>query len=328
MAYPLISVIMPVYNSYDYIRQSVMSILRQTYRVFEFIIIDDASTDGTSEIIESIARIDKRIIFIKNKQNQGLTVNLNRAAAIAKGSYIARMDADDISLPQRFEKQLSFMEKNLETDICGTWADVINSQNKVLFRAVRPVTDEKIKAKLICGNPILHPSVMMRKKLFLTEKYDESFVTMQDFKLWTDCWDKTFHNIPEILLLYRDNKKGVSQSDKKNRRKRLENTCRIYHALFERLNIKLSDKEVFLYVKTVHVLEKFASEAEAEEALKICEKVHTAYPEMDINYAYSRWAMQCGITMAIQNPGYYILGKIYRGHELFEMIPGTIRVKR
>ena len=118
---------MPAYNAEKYIAESIESILSQTFTDFEFIIINDASTDSTKEIIESFQ--DSRIILINNEQNLGVAKSLNIGIATAKGKYIARMDADDISLPERFQTQFNFMEKNPDIDICGSWARMFGDKD-------------------------------------------------------------------------------------------------------------------------------------------------------------------------------------------------------
>ena len=115
---PAVSVVMPVYNGEKYLRESIDSILNQTYTDYEFIIVNDGSNDKTEEIILSYN--DNRIRYIKNEKNLQIVKSLNRGIELAKGRYIARMDADDISLPRRFEKQITFMENNLEIGVCGT----------------------------------------------------------------------------------------------------------------------------------------------------------------------------------------------------------------
>jgi len=114
-----VSIVMSVYNAQKYLDEAIESILNQTYSNFEFIIINDGSTDKSLEIIENYAKKDSRIIVI-NRENKGLIYSLNEGIRKANGKYIARMDADDISLPQRLEKQVEFMEKNKNIGICGT----------------------------------------------------------------------------------------------------------------------------------------------------------------------------------------------------------------
>src|SRR3989338_10709157 len=134
-----ISVIMSVYNGMPYLPEAVKSILNQTYKNFEFIIIDDASTDQSTKYLRFLK--DKRIKLIKNSKNLGLAASLNKALKFAKGEYIARMDADDISLPKRFEKQVKFFKKHPSVDICGTWVNLIDDVGKIIGEKKYPISD-------------------------------------------------------------------------------------------------------------------------------------------------------------------------------------------
>src|SRR3989344_5781814 len=120
-----ISVLMPAYNARKYIGEAIESILNQTFKDFEFIIINDCSTDKTKKIIEEYANKDARIKLINNATNLGLTKSLNIGLKEARGEYVARLDADDVALPERLEKQYEFMEKNKETTLVGAWAEII-----------------------------------------------------------------------------------------------------------------------------------------------------------------------------------------------------------
>lgn len=209
---PKISVIMSVYNCEKYLKQSVDSILNQSYKDFEFIIINDGSTDRSREILESYK--DDRIRLFNNK-NKGLTKSLNEAIRYSNGKYIARMDADDISLPERFKKEINFLDSNRDIVMCGTWADFIDENGKLLREFKRPVTDKEIKREIIFHNPFIHPSVMMRKTVFNEIGfYDESFRYAQDYELWTRIVTKfKTANIPEKLLEYRLLKEGITKSN-------------------------------------------------------------------------------------------------------------------
>ena len=118
---PKISVVMSCYNRAEYSKLAIESILNQTYKDFEFIIIDDCSTDNTADVIQEYADKDERIVFIKNKQNMDYNYNLRKGFEIAKGEYIARMDDDDISMPERFEKQVEYLDKHPEITVLGTF---------------------------------------------------------------------------------------------------------------------------------------------------------------------------------------------------------------
>jgi glycosyltransferase involved in cell wall biosynthesis len=208
---PKISVIMSVYNCEKYLKESVDGILSQTFSDFEFIIINDGSADKSREILESYK--DSRIRLFNN-QNKGLTKSLNEAIGYSNGEYIARMDADDISLPERFEKQIKFLDANPECAMCGTWAEFIDEDGKYLRDYNTPVTDSEIKKEILFHNPFIHPSVMIRKSVF--EKvglYDTSFRYAQDYELWTRIAIKfKTGNIPEKLLRYRLLKEGITKS--------------------------------------------------------------------------------------------------------------------
>ena len=199
MKKPLVSVIMPVYNGERYLREAIDSILHQTFTDFEFIIINDGSTDTTEEIILSYA--DFRIVYVKNETNLQIVESLNKGIRMAKGEYIARMDADDISLPKRFEKQYLFMEEHKNINIVGTWAKTFGNSNYVL----RPLTDDcEIKAKLFFDSPFIHPSVMFKAISLSHFKYTKQYNKAEDYGLWLEMSaTATFANLPEVLLMYR-----------------------------------------------------------------------------------------------------------------------------
>jgi glycosyltransferase involved in cell wall biosynthesis len=208
---PKISVVMSVYNCEKYIKEAIYSILNQNFGDFEFIIINDGSTDKTREIIEEYK--DERIKVINNK-NKGLTKSLNEGIELAKGEYIARMDADDISLRERFEKQVEFLDFNTDIYMCGTWAEFIDENGVFLKDFKRPITDKEIKKELLFHNPFIHSSVMIRKSVFdKVGLYNESFRYAQDYELWTRVVAKLkTANLPEALLKYRVLKESITKS--------------------------------------------------------------------------------------------------------------------
>lgn len=208
---PKISVIMPVYNTEEkYLREAIESILNQTYADFEFLIIDDGSSNNAQEVILSYK--DSRIFYIQNEQNIGLIKTLNKALDLAKGEYIARMDSDDISLPERFQKQVDFLDKNPDVDILGTWFNCIPRNREIETF----ITDKEIKeCMLINSNNIGHPTVMIRKSTVKTLKikYDETDLYVEDYALWLSLIGKVkFANVGEILLNYRIHGNSVCQT--------------------------------------------------------------------------------------------------------------------
>ena len=215
----LVSVIMSNYNTpEEYLRASIESVLNQTYKNFEFIIIDDCSTDSSLGIIKSYN--DKRIILIENEVNLGITKSLNRGLAVAKGEYIARMDADDICLPERFEKQVCYLKEHPDTIVCGTGVELIGDwqdrhSNKFICREI-PERD-LFKVYLLFGNypNIVHPTAMFNHKIIKENniKYDERYPVAQDYKMWVTCCNYgECVNLKETLLYYRVHGEAVSSS--------------------------------------------------------------------------------------------------------------------
>ena len=181
-----ISVVMPTYNTpVPVLREAVESILNQTYSNFEFIIINDCSTDGSAEYLESLS--DPRIVLINNPTNLGVTKSLNIGLDAARGKYIARMDSDDISLPNRFEKQLAFLKKHPDVMVCGTNYEnfgLINSQSDK-----GQITDtETIRISLLFSATLCHPTVMINRKMLLSHqiRYNEQDQYAQDYEMWVD----------------------------------------------------------------------------------------------------------------------------------------------
>ena len=210
MTTPQVSVLLPVYNAQDYLRESIDSILNQSFTDFELIIINDGSTDHSKEIIDSYT--DPRITLI-DQDNAGLPVSLNRAIAIAKGQYLARQDADDVSLPNRLAEQVGFMEQQ-GLDICGSDFDIINESGQIIESIKVPHTPESMAITLACTVPFAHGSVMMRKSFLNkhTLSYDESVVT-EDYDLWSRIYQSggAFGNVAEPLFLYRQLSQSLSK---------------------------------------------------------------------------------------------------------------------
>ncbi len=210
----MVSVIMSVYNAEKYLKEAVDSILNQTYRSFEFIIVNDCSTDNSYSILEDYASRHDNVILINNGKNLGLTKNLNLALKHASGKYIARMDADDISELDRFEKQVNFLELNQSIDILGTFSKNINENGEITGTRSTPVTHGDIMRILPKLSPLSHPTIMFRKESL--EKigfYNDKYKTSQDYDMWfrASRAGLRFYNIPEFLLKYRMNDDYISR---------------------------------------------------------------------------------------------------------------------
>lgn len=200
---PLVSVIMPIYNSVKYLKDSLESIINQTYKNFEIIIVDDSpKDDGSLAIIRSFN--DKRIRYIKPKERMGLVKSMNYAIKLSNGEFCARMDADDISHIKRFEMQVKYLQENEDVSVVGSNCFIINEHNKIIGAYEYPSDDNDIKLKMLFNSPIVHPSVMIRKKLLLENLYNENCFCCEDYELWSRLIYKTkFHNIKEKLIKYR-----------------------------------------------------------------------------------------------------------------------------
>ena len=207
---PKISVIMSVYNGMPYLEQAVESIFRQTFEDFEFFIVDDASTDETWRYLKSLR--DMRIKLIQNKKNLGLAASLNIALRQAQGDFVARMDADDISLSIRFEEQINFLQKHPTIDICGSFVNVIDETDKIIGQIKKPTSDKEIKKELFWLTPLLHPTWFAKKEVFRKLKgYDERWDYVEDFEFLIRATDFKMANIPKYLLLFRSQKERRSQ---------------------------------------------------------------------------------------------------------------------
>ena len=208
---PPISVLMPAYNAEEYIAEAIESILNQTFKDYEFIIVDDCSTDNTWQIIKKYIKKDSRIKAHKNEKNLGIAGNRNKLISMAKGDYIIWQDADDISMPYRLEKQYKFMEENPEVGILGGWLQFFNKNGNLSVR--KYATDDKVlRRKIFIYSPVAQPAAIIRKKL-LDEvgKYDLKYPPAEDidmsFRIGVKC---KFANLPEIIIKYRENNNSAT----------------------------------------------------------------------------------------------------------------------
>ncbi|MBJ2126446.1 glycosyltransferase [Flavobacterium sp. IB48] len=210
---PLVTVVLPCYNAELYVEEAVRSIINQTYSNLEILLLDDCSTDGTSSILSMLAEEDKRVRIIRNEENLKLIKTLNKGIDEAKGSFIARMDADDISLPERIEKQIDYMISHPEVDLCGTNYSIIDGEgNEIQRKVIIPLNSEEIARALLFTCPIGHPTVLFRKeKIQNLGKYDEKMINIEDYELWLRIsLNGQIVNLPEPLLKYRWHGENIS----------------------------------------------------------------------------------------------------------------------
>lgn len=206
---PAISVIMPVYNAEKFLEESIESILNQTFSNFEFLIFNDCSTDGSLSIINSYQ--DDRIVLIDSPRNCGYLVHLNKGIRLAKGKYIARMDADDVSMPNRFDKQFEHLENNPNIALVGASGICIDDHGIERSKIEFPVPTNLIFSHLFFGNPFIHSSIFIRKEILNQYKYDLDFYLAEDYYLWSQI-AKSYNvsNISQPLVKYRIHPESIS----------------------------------------------------------------------------------------------------------------------
>lgn len=212
---PPVSVVMAVHNSERFLRDSIDSILNQTFADFEFIIVDDGSTDGTAAILDSYT--DARIRIIRNEKTRGLPTSLNRGTETAEGTYIARMDGDDISLPERFARQVAYLTDHPHIDVLGTWFTHLTHNGERLNTVELPLTHGMIAWSLLFFTPISHPTAIIRRAVLQrVGGYNIDYPLAQDYELWTRLIHRAqLANLPEALVLYR-----IQTDEAKKRRQR------------------------------------------------------------------------------------------------------------
>lgn len=208
---PLVSVVLPVYNRPEKVCKTIESILSQTFKDFELLVIDNASTDDT---VERIKRFDdSRIRLIINERNMGQTYSLNRGLDEAKGKYIARIDSDDIMLPKRLQRQVSFLEKHSDYVLCGAWARIISDQDELSAIVRLCSTDKGLRfmQTFTCG--LFHPAAMFRRSTLEENsiRYNKTLSVAEDYEMWFKLleYGKGL-NIPEVLIYYRQGESNDS----------------------------------------------------------------------------------------------------------------------
>lgn len=202
---PKVSVLMPAYNSEKYIAEAIESILNQTFADFEFIIINDGSTDNTAKIVQKYAKSDKRIRFINHTKNKGLIAVLNEGLGLCVGEYIARFDSDDISLPERFARQVEYMDAHPECGVVGAWINQFDTDIKQ-GNIYRYPPKSKMFDFIIKGCLVAHPVTMIRKSVLDENKikYNPAYKYAEDYGFWIQIAQHTeIHNVQQILLNYR-----------------------------------------------------------------------------------------------------------------------------
>lgn len=216
---PALTVLMTVYNAENYLNKAIESILNQTFTDFEFLIINDGSKDSSLEIIQDYAQKDARIRVI-SRENKGFIASLREGMSEVRGDLVARMDADDVALPSRLEKQYSYLQSHPDCMVVGCQVQVVDEADVFLHVDPRPMSDVNVRLFLTYGCALSGPTVIFRKSMLdSVGGFDENELPAEDYACWVKLaekyQDKTIVNLPDVLYLYRETSTGISLSNKK-----------------------------------------------------------------------------------------------------------------
>lgn len=294
---PKISVVMSVYNSSAFVAEAIESVLQQSFSDFEFIIINDGSSDNSEAIITSFK--DKRINYIVNEGNKGLIYSLNRGISVAKGQYIARMDADDVCDKTRFQKQINEFEKDPQLVICGSFIKTFGG-GKETFVDYMPTSQEEIISSIFFTCPFAHPSVMIKKEslMKLDNIYREEFKHSEDYDLWSRLvFTGNCKNIPEFLLNYRVHSAQVSTVHEDLKYK---NVTKIQSNISQHFGFAPTNQESKILLNLFKGISRKDKNYLLETASLInklythLEKKYPKYSQIHAQILVSRWFKVCG----------------------------------
>lgn len=217
---PLVSVVMPVYNAEKYLKTSVESILNQTYTNYEFVIVDDASTDASQVILQEYSKKNSQIKLLRNKDNLGVTGSLNKALDYVKGKYVVRMDADDWSNLKRLELQVDLMEENPNVVVSGSYIEVCDSNLQTMYIRRYQLDDKNIRKRMFRYSPFAHPATIWRTSDLKKERYSEKARNCEDYELYFRIGRLgRFMNTNKVLLRLRLHPSSISASMNDNQSK-------------------------------------------------------------------------------------------------------------
>jgi glycosyltransferase involved in cell wall biosynthesis len=247
MTYDLVSVLMPAFNAQAYVRQAIDSVLAQTYGHLELIVINDGSTDSTADIVASIA--DPRLRLFSNSENAGLAATRNRALGLAQGSFIAWLDSDDMSHPQRLARQVSCLQGNPSLGVCGAWVHTIGAGQGEKWRF--PTRPANAHARMIFDNPVATSAVTMRRAcldvISRPEVFDATMAPAEDYDLWerlASSWG--FSNLPRVLTSYRLHSMQTSVTQGSRQR---DAVARIQVRLLSHLGLEVTPEQLDLHLR-------------------------------------------------------------------------------
>ena len=292
---PKVSVIMPAYNAEKYIKEAIDSILAQTFGDFEFIIINDCSKDATEEII--LSYLDPRIVYIKNEKNLRVARTLNKGLAVARGEYIARMDADDISLPERFQKQVDYLDAHPEIAVLGTNVELFDENGPICtgWSATDPA---QMKVDLLFSCGLAHPSVMMRRNVIAQlGGYDPAYEGLEDYQLWCRVAEKYgVTTLPDLLLRYRIHGGQVTKNPSPEHLSRIQ---RLKEWQLLQLGLSLSEPgaEIFCHGKVLEIVTDIICASQFYEKLLEANEQRKTYDPVLLKDSFQNILLSAGAEL-------------------------------
>ncbi len=281
---PDISVIMSVYNGEVYLAEAIESVINQTFKNWELIIINDCSTDSTAEILDEFSKKDERIKVHPNEVNLRLPTSLNKAISLCQGKYIARMDADDICLPKRLEKQFKFMEEHSDVALSSCRFMTVKNGVYASGGAGGRCDFEALKAMLLVMNPILHPGVIAKAEVLKKYNYDTTLTCTEDLELWTRLVmeNQKLEILPECLLIYRLHDKQITSTTLE--RQKVE-VLKIQQKFYGTLLQEMDEEMQKFYISGIYFKENADIRKFFEYAVWLKKVLTKNFDENAVNYA-------------------------------------------
>ncbi len=318
---PKVTVFMAVYNREALLCESLDSVLNQTFRDFELLIVDDGSTDRSVEVIES--RPDPRIRLVRHQTNQGIPKTRSHGLALARGQYLAILDSDDIAYPRRLERQVGFLEAHPEIAAVGGWAKRVKTDGRATSPAVRPTRPREIRARIPFTTCFKNPTMMARTAAMLEFGYREQFVICQDIDMWSRMSGKyPLANLPEFMIQYRLGGTSHQDSELSAAMKKLAATDQLRD-----LGVSFDDRDIdrhyLLRNPKNHEFEADYPEWCAEWLLRLIEanRVNPCYPEPEFSRAAAERWWRLGLVCASRNAP---LAPFLRRGALRRHLPGVL----
>lgn len=326
---PLVSVVMPAYNAADFIEESILSIINQTYKNWELIVINDGSTDDTLTIVKKLAKHNDRIRCVENKTNQGLIAGRNQGLLLSKGKYIAHLDSDDNALANRLQVQVDFLEKNKDYVFVGSACESIDKSGNRLGKIERIIPDEHLKTLLLFTNYFINSTVMLRASLAKQVQYAKEIPLAEDYNYFVLLSELgKMANLKESLVAYRTHEQNISHLKEAELQASVVN---IQRRLLLTLGIEPTEKEAQIHTNLVEgdLLKKGISLQEAETWLMrliTANNKTTVYPNNFLNYYcaffYRRACNKAGLGIKAVKTFkgsnlYQYLKKDFKGNSIF-----------